>query len=158
MVVGASLDVVPLTAIEAKAYGVCGQTLSPTALSVIRAKNADPVASHDGAFVVLSEEVDEVMYIHIHVVSLVVGKEYQQLALFRHHRIPIYLLRQEVANILVEGGGTGVSAPCFTKNAVDILSSKRCVLAPVSSDVIMILLRVCYLCLLVLYCFNCHHT
>ncbi len=60
--VGVSLDVVPLTETEAKIYGVSsGQTLSPTALSVIRAKNTDPVASHGGAFVVVSEEVDEVI-------------------------------------------------------------------------------------------------
>ncbi len=61
MVLCVSLDVVPLSEIEAKVYGVCGQTLSQTALSVIRAKNTDRVASYDGTFIVLSDEVDEVI-------------------------------------------------------------------------------------------------
>ncbi len=59
--IGVSLDAVPLTETEAKIYDVSGQTLGSTALSIIRAKNTDPVACHGGAFVVISEEVDEVV-------------------------------------------------------------------------------------------------
>ncbi len=61
MVIGISLDTVPLTQNEVKIYGVSNQTLSQTALSIIRARNTDPIASHSGAFIVLSVEVNEVV-------------------------------------------------------------------------------------------------